>query len=168
MNNKIKTFAVLCFWLILALCFVAVNEKIFLAGDEIRLKVRPVDPRDFLRGQYVQLKYDISSVDAEKNTDFKSKDKVYTVLQKEGEIYTFKEILANKPVNGPYIKGEVKYIRWNYNNDKDYKTLEIKYGIESLFTKEKEAKDIEKRLAKGGIAVIKLDKSGNAKVLRVE
>ena len=29
-------------------------------------------------------------------------------------------------------------------------------------------KDIEKRLQKGGIAVIKLDKSGSAKVLKVE
>jgi len=31
-------------------------------GTEITLKTRPVDPRDFLRGDYVQLRYDISSV----------------------------------------------------------------------------------------------------------
>jgi uncharacterized membrane-anchored protein len=31
-------------------------------GTEITLQTRPVDPRDFLRGDYVQLRYDISSV----------------------------------------------------------------------------------------------------------
>lgn len=31
-------------------------------GTEITLQTRPVDPRDFLRGDYVQLRYDISTV----------------------------------------------------------------------------------------------------------
>ena len=31
-------------------------------GTEVTLQTRPVDPRDFLRGDYVQLRYDISSV----------------------------------------------------------------------------------------------------------
>ncbi len=168
MSNKTKTLIILGFWLILALFFVAINEKIFMTGDEIRLKVRPVDPRDLLRGQYVVLNYDISNVDVKNNTDFKRKDRVYVTLQKEGEIYIFKEISTYKPTKSPYIKGQVDYIRWNYGKDNDSKTLNIKYGIENLFTKEKEAREIEKRLAKGGIAVIKLDKQGRAKVLRVE
>ncbi len=169
MSNKTKTFIILSFWLILALFFVAVNEKVFLTGDEIRLKVQPVDPRDFLRGQYVSLNYDISRIDVKKSEDFKTDDTVYVTLQKEGETYAAKRGFAEKPAEIPFIKGRVYYIQWNYGDDKkDYKTLNVKYGIENLFTKEKEAKDIEKRLTKGGIAVIKLDKQGNAKVLRVE
>ncbi len=168
MSNKTKTLIILGFWLVLALFFVAVNEKIFMTGDEIRLKVRPVDPRDLLRGQYVVLNYDISNVDVKKDTDFKRNDKVYVILQKEREIHVFKEISAHIPTNGQYIKGQVDYIRWNYDKDKNFKTLNIKYGIENLFAKEKEAKEIEKRLTKGGVAVIKLDKQGRAKVLRVE
>ena len=68
MNNKTKTLIILGFWLVLALFFVAINEKVFLTGDEIRLKVKPVDPRDLLRGQYVALNYDISEIQVKKST----------------------------------------------------------------------------------------------------
>lgn len=168
MGNKTKTLIILGFWLILALFFVGINEKVFLTGDEIRLNVKPVDPRDLLRGQYVALNYDISEIQVEENADFKRGETVYVTLIKEGEIYAAQDVYKFKPSKNPYIKGKVDFIRWNYRTNTDYKTLSIKYGIENLFTKEKEAKDIEKRLQKGGIAVIKLDKSGSAKVLKVE
>ena len=70
MNNKTKTLIILGFWLVLAFIFVAANEKVFLFGEEIRLKVKPVDPRDLLRGQYVALKYDISEIQVKKSEDF--------------------------------------------------------------------------------------------------
>lgn len=66
MNNKTKMLIIIGFWLFLALFAVMQNEKIFFAGDEILLKVQPVDPRDFLRGQYVQLKYDIGTIPVKK------------------------------------------------------------------------------------------------------
>lgn len=168
MTNKTKMLITLGFWLILALIFIASNEKVFLAGEEIRLKVKPVDPRDLLRGQYVALSYDISEIQVKKDDDFKMDEMVYVTLKKEGEAYAAQSVYKFKPSKNPYIKGKIDFIRWNYNEDKDLKDLKIKYGIENLFTKEKEAKEIEKRLSDGGIAVIKLDKAGNAKVLRVE
>ncbi|MCX4274642.1 MAG: GDYXXLXY domain-containing protein [Candidatus Gastranaerophilales bacterium] len=168
MGNKTKTLIILGFWLILALFFVGINEKVFLTGDEIRLNVKPVDPRDLLRGQYVALNYDISEIQVGKNADFKRDETVYVTLIKEGEIYVAQSVYKFKPSKNPYIKGKVDFIRRTYGNNKSLDTLIIKYGIENLFTKEQEAKDIEKRLQKGGIAVIKLDKSGSAKVLKVE
>lgn len=171
MNNKTKTLIILGFWLVLALFFVAINEKVFLTGDEIRLKVKPVDPRDLLRGQYVALNYDISEIQVKKSSDFKRDETVYVTLikeDKEGEIYAAQSVYKFKPSKNPYIKGKIDFIRYNFRNNKDYNTLVIDYGIENLFTKEQEAKDIEKRLSDGGIAVIKLDKSGKAKILRVE
>ncbi len=168
MGNKTKTLIILGFWLILALFFVGINEKVFLTGDEIRLNVKPVDPRDLLRGQYVALNYDISEIQVEENADFKRDETVYVTLIKEGEIYAAQSVYKFKPSKNPYIKGKVDFIRRTYGNNKSLDTLIIKYGIENLFTKEQEAKDIEKRLQKGGIAVIKLDKSGSAKVLKVE
>ena len=38
--------------------------RILREGREVTLQTRPVDPRDFLRGDYVVLSYDISSVPA--------------------------------------------------------------------------------------------------------
>ena len=158
MGNKTKTLIILGFWLILALFFVGINEKVFLTGDEIRLNVKPVDPRDLLRGQYVALNYDISEIQVEENADFKRDETVYVTLIKEGEIYAAQSVYKFKPSKNPYIKGKVDFIRRTYGNNKSLDTLIIKYGIENLFTKEQEAKDIEKRLQKGGIA----------KVLKVE
>ena len=168
MNNKTKTLIILGFWLVLAFIFVAANEKVFLFGEEIRLKVKPVDPRDLLRGQYVALKYDISEIQVKKSEDFERGKTVYVSLKEDGKPCTAQGIHKIKPSGNPYIKGKIDFIKHNYRQNVDYKTLSIEYGIENLFTKEKEAKNIEKRLQNGGIAVIKLDKSGNAKVLRVE
>jgi uncharacterized membrane-anchored protein len=41
---------------------VADRVQILRSGTEVMLQTRPVDPRDFLRGDYVSLAYDISSV----------------------------------------------------------------------------------------------------------
>src|SRR5262249_44149984 len=38
------------------------RASILRQGTEITLNTRPVDPRDFLRGDYVQLRYQISTV----------------------------------------------------------------------------------------------------------
>jgi len=38
--------------------------RILREGTEVKLATRPVDPRDFLRGDYVVLSYDISSMPA--------------------------------------------------------------------------------------------------------
>jgi len=38
------------------------RASILREGTEVTLQTRPVDPRDFLRGDYVVLSYDISSV----------------------------------------------------------------------------------------------------------
>ena len=117
------------------------------------------------------LNYDISEIQVKKSSDFKRDETVYVTLikeDKEGEIYAAQSVYKFKPSKNPYIKGKIDFIRYNFRNNKDYNTLVIDYGIENLFTKEQEAKDIEKRLSDGGIAVIKLDKSGKAKILRVE
>ena len=46
--------------LIVAMVFDRV--RVLREGSEVKLQTRPIDPRDFLRGDYVVLNYDISSV----------------------------------------------------------------------------------------------------------
>lgn len=40
------------------------RARLLRDGTEVRLKVEPVDPRDLLRGDYVRLGYEITSIDA--------------------------------------------------------------------------------------------------------
>ncbi len=172
MNNKTKMLIIIGFWLFLALFAVMQNEKVFFAGDEILLKVQPVDPRDFLRGQYVQLKYDIGTIPVKKSEHFAHKEAIYVTLKKEGKFYSAKKISKNAPkilgAEEKYIKGRIDFILYSSRYGKDYNDIRIVYGIENFFTKESEAKAIEKSLAAGGIAKIKLDKKGRAKIIGVE
>ena len=101
MNNKTKTLIILGFWLVLAFIFVAANEKVFLFGEEIRLKVKPVDPRDLLRGQYVALKYDISEIQVKKSEDFERGKTVYVSLKEDGKTCTAQGIHKIKPSGNP-------------------------------------------------------------------
>lgn len=53
-------------------------------GREVTLLVQPVDPRDFLRGDYIILRYEISEIsvpDVSGDTKFERLDKVYVGLQ---------------------------------------------------------------------------------------
>ena len=52
------------FWLIIIGGFVAYQEFTLKTGQEVLLKVQPVDPRDLFRGDYVVLRYDITRVDS--------------------------------------------------------------------------------------------------------
>jgi len=43
--------------------FIAIQEYILQAGDQVILATRPVDPRDLFRGEYVILRYAIEDVE---------------------------------------------------------------------------------------------------------
>lgn len=173
MNNKTKIIAILGFWLFIAFALVLFHEKVFLTGQTIGLKVHPIDPSDLLRGQYVRLEYDISKIPVRKIEGFKVKggDNVYITLKAASDgVYTVKSVHTTRPKKDElYIAGKVRYVGWNSKLGKDYRDLNINYGIENYFTNQKEAKRLEKELAKnGGIATIVLDKRGNARIINVK
>ncbi|WP_342643582.1 GDYXXLXY domain-containing protein [Rhodoligotrophos ferricapiens] len=66
------------------LSWMIVGRAMLLAnGTEVRLAVVPVDPRDFLRGDYVVLAYDISTLDPAKlagDDSFNVDDPIYVAL----------------------------------------------------------------------------------------
>jgi len=169
MSNKVKMLIITGLWLFMAVVFVVFNEKIFLTGDEIRLKVKPVDPSDPLRGQYVRLEFDISKVPLasyDKGGELSYDKTVYVKLVQNADgISVVDDVTRKKPGKGVfYIRGKAGYIRgWG-----EERYVLINYGIENFFTSQKEAKNLEKRLVKGGIARVKVDKNGHAKVIKIE
>ena len=50
---KKYVYIIVVIWALLAGGITAYNENLLRKGEEILLKVSPVDPRDFLRGDYV-------------------------------------------------------------------------------------------------------------------
>ncbi|OGW79748.1 MAG: hypothetical protein A3G33_01715 [Omnitrophica bacterium RIFCSPLOWO2_12_FULL_44_17] len=138
-------------------------------GREIVLKTIPVDPIDFFRGEYVNLRYDISSLDRKLMPMFygqsfprMSRDaKIYAKLIEKDGVWNSEGFVFERPKDGVYLRGRVSL----YGTPQ----LRVNYGIESYFVPEGEAKKYEaaqnqKRL----YAVINVTSKGVGKLKHLE
>ena len=144
--NKKKIFLIIgAFWIVLIGGFIGIKEFTLKTGNEVLLKTMPVDPRDLFRGDYVILRYEINTIDA--NTlalnvsDFKVEDKIYATLNiDKDKIGNISSISKYAPESGNFIKGTVKRA---YGN-----SLTVEYGIESYFVPEGKGGQIQSNVRK--------------------
>lgn len=138
---------------------------ILTGGEEVLLKIRPVDPRDPFRGDYITFQYDISRI---KGNSFQSLglqekikygDKIYVPLVKKGN-YWIKNgsVSKDKPNAGIFINGTIKDIKWGENLPEE---IFISYGIEEYFIPENSGRGVNFN-GLDTFAKVVLDKSGNA------
>jgi uncharacterized membrane-anchored protein len=157
--NKKKIFLIIgAFWIVLIGGFIGIKEFTLKTGNEVLLKTVPVDPRDLFRGDYVILRYEISTIDANafalNVSDFKVEDKIYATLNiDKDKIGNVSSISKQAPENENFIKGTVKRA---YGN-----SLTVEYGIESYFVPEGKGREIERNRGKLYTKVA-IDKFGNA------
>jgi uncharacterized membrane-anchored protein len=100
-----------------------------LTGNTYLLKVAPVDPRDFFRGDYVTLGYEIGR-NAPGNFPSQEGKAVYVTLEKDadGETWKAREYLDAPPKEGVFIRGT----RQSFGR--------ILFGTEAYFVQEGEGK----------------------------
>jgi len=155
-----QAFMIIFLWLIIISGFVLTQQFTLLMGKEVLLKTVPVDPRDFLRGDYVILNYEIAQIS---NEDFAYNSTVYVSLNTDdNNIGYVKDISYNKPSDNLYLKGKVggcNTILPMFRNSKC-----VNFGIESYFVKEGTGKNLENNLRDGALVRVVIDKNGNAKV----
>ena len=120
-----------------------------LTGDEYRLEVAPVDPIDPFRGAYVALR--VRGVPA----FTQSAGTVYIVLRRQPDgRYRGSGTRTQKPAAGPFL-------RCNADG-------EVRCGIESFFASQSEARRIERELADGATARVRIDGAGRAALVDLE
>ena len=125
-----------------------VNFVVLAFGERVLLETVPVDPRDILRGDYVNLGYKISRIDTEilrnslgeADEDFNynrsSGREIFVTLQKdERGIGTVKSVSATRPPGGLYLRGVITD-RWSG----------IGYGIGVYYVPEGTGREIEDRI----------------------
>jgi uncharacterized membrane-anchored protein len=137
------------------------RARVLRDGTEITLATRPVDPRDFLRGDYVVLDYEISSLPAGALKDMPASGKgavVYVKAAPTDNIY--------KPVSVHTefvaVAGGEVLIRGHVSRGTDCgderssfcSTLQVRYGIERYFVPEGEGREIEKSRNDGKVTVV--------------
>ena len=147
------------------------RASILREGKEITLQTQPVDPRDFLRGDYVVLRYDITSVPAGelKGTPFKDRDPhVFVKLapKPDGFYGVVSVHLDPVPVSGNevLIRGRVR--DWRYCGNCDSFTLS--YGLEKFFVPQGEGRELEHARNERRITVVAaVTSSGRAAIKRL-
>jgi len=120
----------------------AYQESLLARGTVVRLETVPVDPRDLLRGDYVILRYKISTLSPNLFTDgatnqFKSGDSVYVKLEQQGELH--QAVLASfEPIpsddSHPVLRGTVP-ATWS-TAGRERAEVHVEYGLERYYVRE--------------------------------
>lgn len=155
--------ALLAFQLLLVGVAVAPQLSARFLGDEITVRVEPLDPIDPFRGAYVTLGYpDLRHDDSESadgglgDMEDDEKGRVFVSLVERDGLWVADEFTRERPDGGTYLACDDRH--W-----------QIRCGIESFFVPQDEARELEDALSDGDmVARIKVDWRGNASVVAVE
>jgi uncharacterized membrane-anchored protein len=115
---------------LLTLLWIPITNFVTLcAGESVLLEVIPVDPTDFLRGDYVILNYEVSDIPdsivppdmADDWHGYDERRDVYVTLEKDSDgIGHVKGVSANRP-GGLYLKGSIdRYFTVRYERINAY------------------------------------------------
>ncbi|MBX5268695.1 GDYXXLXY domain-containing protein [Rhizobium sp. NLR17b] len=145
------------------------RASILSSGAEVLLKTAPVDPRDFLRGDYVVLNYDISTVPVQTISGGVPAEPgertLWVRLRKQADGFwtvsesSFQElppqpetvILRSKPFySGGLAAGD---------------SMRVEYGIERYYVPEGQGKPIEEARNDGNVAIaVRVSPDGSAQI----
>jgi uncharacterized membrane-anchored protein len=134
---------------------VGFNELALAGGDEVTLRTVPVDPVDLFRGNYVTLRYEISTLGVEEG--LQPGDAVYVPLYRSGSASTGSFGYASPP-QGRFIRGTVRRMSG--------RRADIEYGIGTYYADESEAHRLER--AGTLLVTVRIDDAGEARISRVE
>lgn len=135
---------------LLVLCAIMLFKvSVLKGGDEVMLKIRPMDPRDILRGDYVTFQYDINEV---RLSDFnyapvRNGDTVFVPLVRNGAYWSVACCVSKaKPPSSQiiFLKGAVASGgEQGANNGTDAfrrplpsRNIQVVYGMEDYFIPE--------------------------------
>ena len=117
------------------------NEISLATGKQVVLQTVPVDPMDIFRGEYVQLRYEISTLTNIPGVGtIHFRDTVYVHLEQDGEVWKATEVSKNKNPDWEYfIAGKME---GGFGNQVNI-TATITYGIEQYFVPEGKGMEIQ-------------------------
>jgi len=150
--------------------------RVLREGSEVTLQTRPVDPRDFLRGDYVVLNYEISSLPAGALKDTPSQGRgtpVFVKLVRRPSGFYEALSVHNQalPVadDEVLIRGRVTHGAVCGSTHRLFcERLQISYGIERYFVPQGEGREIERSRNEGKVSVVaSVTPAGRAAIKRL-
>jgi len=146
------------------------RASILASGTEILLKTAPVDPRDFLRGDYVVLNYDISSVPVSTVTGGipaeAGEQTLWVRLKRQPDGFwgivesSFKALPA---ASDTVVLHSLPFYSYGPNSGE---TIRVEYGIERYYVPEGEGKPLEEARNEGVVSIAASVSSSGAAQIR--
>jgi len=170
-RNILLSLAILALAQTAVLAYMVVDRVMLLeSGREITLPIVPVDPRDFFRGEYVRLGYDVSNVPRRhlEGRPPLTNAAFYVVLEKkpDGAWLPVKASAAmphETSADRIVLKARATY-GWPMQGPADA-TVRVRYGIESYFVPEGQGKKLEDLAREKKLAtLVAVDGRGNAAI----
>lgn len=146
------------------------KDRLIKNGREITIPVKPVDPRDIFRGDYVTLGYDIARLTgaqvAPLNVDDISQGSTAYVTLKPSPDggWAVAAIAAEQPQAAPadvVLKGRVDRV-WRHSTPSNAE-INLRYGIETYFVPEGTGRALESKVREHKIdAIVAVGSDGSA------
>lgn len=137
--SKFRRYAfplVIALQVLAVLGFAGVREATLRTGTEVILQTVPVDPRDLFRGDYVALRYTISTLS---NCYIQEPgETIYLHLERKGDVWEAGDYGYSAPNDGRL------YIRGTVTRALPGNQCQVEYGIESYFVPEGSGLKIER------------------------
>jgi uncharacterized membrane-anchored protein len=144
---------------VLGLAGIAAADLAF--GEEIRLRAQPVDPLDPFRGNYVVLRYGISTVQAP--VAVAAGERVCAHLVERGGVWELSYASTSPSGNGTAVCGTARA------DAAAGDSVGVEYGIETYYASEERAREIEDAIVRGDVfAVVDVDDDGSVRLERLD
>ena len=144
---------------------------ILRSGTEVLLKTAPVDPRDLLRGDYVILTYDISTISTTSVTGQKPEtgdaERLHVRLKPGTDGYWIVSEASFDPLQAEegsviLLSMPVTIYDWEWQNAGN---LTVSYGIERYYVPEGEGKPMEDGRNQGRVSVaVRISDTGQGQI----
>jgi uncharacterized membrane-anchored protein len=147
---------------LILLAIIGFKQYTIWTGETVLLKTTPVDPRDLLRGDEVQLQYDISTIDLDRVAgDDQYGGAVYVELQRGDDGYWTAVALHGRREHSfdgtVLIRGDAAYYGPGGGS-----RLIVTYGIEQVFVPEGSGATLPSGRGHTVAVEVKVDRFGDA------
>ena len=159
--------AIIVIQVVFLLGLVGYREAILINGKTAVLRTVPVDPRDLFKGEYVTLRYEISTLGQNVNNPNGKSYRLYGNFNEGDSAYvTLTTVGSSNPYSTAVQAGEPHkeadlFIKGRVTSSKDG-TITIEYGIEQYFVPEGRGFEIER--ADDVKVRVKINRSGTAAI----
>jgi len=172
--------AIVCAVVLVGTLVFMVQQRVAILrdGTEVILKAAPVDPRDLMRGDFVELRYaDVSVVDGSLfSAELPEKDTLVplwlTLETGDDGLAKVTTVSLERPEGGEpqavYLKSKPVVLYKQYQEQDTFPSVALKFGIERYYVPEGAGLEIEEaRNASRTTIAIRVSKDGEAQIARL-